>query len=279
MAAKPPREDKGQEKKKRGTFLARVLACWGACFVTVGMVAIFFGLIPAAGRSSHPAEVFIAGVVIILAGSLVLAIPAALMTYAVESDTKKAVDQCLANNDSRLLLCGVYNSQVPGSLEWTPYCEALVRVGSPCVGILKRSLDPATCPQEMRTAEGVKRDVWLESNVSLRAGAAYVLGEMHETSCVPDLTKALSDEDSTVRKYVIEALAKIGASQALVKALTDEDAALRKCAVEALANIGDPGALDELRATEQYDESSMVKKAAKEAIAAIRGRAKATSAS
>ena len=81
-------------------------------------------------------------------------------------------------------------------------------------------------------------------------GAARVLGPIGETASEagPEMIKALSDEDSSMRSSAAEALGRIGeaASEAgpeMIKALGTADDSVCNSAAEALGRIGTPEAL------------------------------------
>jgi HEAT repeat protein/3',5'-cyclic AMP phosphodiesterase CpdA len=77
---------------------------------------------------------------------------------------------------------------------------------------------------------------------------------------IPELVKALNDEDSDVRRRAAEALGKIGSDAAieeLVKALNDEDSDVRRRAAEALGKIGSDAAIEELVKALNHENSSV----------------------
>jgi HEAT repeat protein len=83
----------------------------------------------------------------------------------------------------------------------------------------------------------------------LRMAAANALGRMGETSAVPHLVKALSDEDAGVRERVAAACGRLGhpgAIPGLVARLSDGSVEVRRAAADALATIGTEQALSPL---------------------------------
>ncbi len=88
-----------------------------------------------------------------------------------------------------------------------------------------------------------------------RLSHAIALADIGDPTGVPVLVKALSDENSFVRRIAASALAQIDDSRAvpaLMDALNDKDDLVRASAADALTNIGTPKAL---KAVEEYQKS------------------------
>ncbi len=78
--------------------------------------------------------------------------------------------------------------------------------------------------------------------ISIRWRAAIALGNSGDTTAVPSLITALSDENDHVREEAAEALGKIGDDRAidpLIRALRDPQRGVRLRAVRALEMIGE----------------------------------------
>jgi len=78
-----------------------------------------------------------------------------------------------------------------------------------------------------------------DSSPSVISTAAWALGEFRDTSAIPGLIHALSNEDAAVRKNSAEALAKIGrpSLSALQAALKDKHWLVRHSALQAMIDM------------------------------------------
>jgi HEAT repeat protein len=102
----------------------------------------------------------------------------------------------------------------------------------------------------------------------VRWRAADALGKIGSDAAINELVKALNDEDSYVRWRAADALGKIGSDAAineLVKALNDEDSYVRWRAADALGKIGSDAAINEL-VKALNDEDSYVRWRAADAL-------------
>ncbi len=107
----------------------------------------------------------------------------------------------------------------------------------------------------------------------VRLYAAYALGGLRDRRAVAPLLAALADPSSSVRGIVAHALGEIGSREALdglVAALEDASPHVRATSAYALARIGDRRAEDRLEEKQQSDPDSAVRRAATDALAAIR---------
>lgn len=107
---------------------------------------------------------------------------------------------------------------------------------------------------------------------SLRLSAAGALSKIGDTSAVPALIVASKDENRNVRYAAVWALGKIGdksAVPALIEALKEEDKNARQQAIRALGEIGDTAALEALTCVAENDKDKDVRSAAEEAIKKI----------
>jgi HEAT repeat protein len=107
----------------------------------------------------------------------------------------------------------------------------------------------------------------------VRLYAAYALGGLMDRRAVPALTRTLTDASSSVRGIAAHALGQIGsrdATAALIAALEDTSAHVRSTAAYALARIGDREAVPKLEAQLQKDPDFTSRKAAQEALDALR---------
>lgn len=79
-----------------------------------------------------------------------------------------------------------------------------------------------------------------DTNTTVRATAAAILGEMADSSALGSLTAAAADTSPAVRASSVEALGRIGgaAAPAILVALHDADATVRETAAGALARVG-----------------------------------------
>ena len=107
--------------------------------------------------------------------------------------------------------------------------DALVKIGKPAVEPLIRALK--------------------DEDSDIRGGAAFALGDIHDTSATEPLIEALKDKDIYVRGGVAYALGNINDTRAvepLIQALKDEDDDVQWKGMAALAKIGKPavGAAD-----------------------------------
>jgi hypothetical protein len=112
-----------------------------------------------------------------------------------------------------------------------------------------------------------------DRDVSVREEAVRALGARGEPA-LPDLLRALFDQDRRVRGAAIEALTDVGGERALdvlAAAVHDTDARLRENLVYAVGRIGSPGAetIVEMLAA---DPSDAVREAAVVVLAELRTR-------
>ncbi len=106
-----------------------------------------------------------------------------------------------------------------------------------------------------------------DRSAEVRAAAALALAAHPEPAAIPDLTRALGDEDNLVSTLCVNALISIGKEcvPALLEAYPGENQRGRIQIMRALAAIRDPGAIAVmLKATE--DESAMLNYWAREGL-------------
>jgi HEAT repeat protein len=107
----------------------------------------------------------------------------------------------------------------------------------------------------------------------VRLYAAYALGGLKDRRAVTALARTLGDPSSSVRGIAAHALGQIGSRDALEplgRALDDRSSHVRATAAYALASIGDRSAMPQLEARLRSDADPTVRKAAQEAIDALR---------
>ncbi|GAB4208399.1 MAG: hypothetical protein Fur006_67210 [Coleofasciculaceae cyanobacterium] len=123
---------------------------------------------------------------------------------------------------------------------------------------------------------GEVKSKWQEQTVGLVAELEVsqllkieLLSLTKSKQAIPELVKALNDEDSDVRRSAADALGKIGseaAIRALVAALKDENSDVRWSAVSTLGNIGSETAILELVKALQHENSDVRLNAATELL-------------
>jgi HEAT repeat protein len=134
-------------------------------------------------------------------------------------------------------------------------------------------------PYEGKSVADLER-MLSDSDPKVQMQGAYGLGLLGEKAApaVPALVKALKAENVLVRQQAAGALAQIGAQAgaavpALVESLTDVEWTVRRQAAIALGRIGPPARVAAEAALERCegDNNSLVRKAAQEALARVRG--------
>ncbi len=154
--------------------------------------------------------------------------------------------------------------------------RALVKIGAPAVEPLIAVFTGGTWEVHWFAAEALGQIGDARAVEPLIAGltgqyvgeaVATSLGQIRDPRAVEPLVAALKYQTASVRKGVIEALAKFGAAavEPLITALRDQNKSVRKAAAETLGKIGDPRAVEPLIAA-QEDQSPGVRKAAAEAL-------------
>jgi HEAT repeat protein len=111
-----------------------------------------------------------------------------------------------------------------------------------------------------------------------RGQAAAILGRLQQPSSIPALLKALSSPDPVLRADAADALAHFSALpdaavQQLIQRLGDEDYLVRERCAASLGRLKRSEALETLQRMQNSDSVESNRKAAQDAIAAIRGGA------
>jgi HEAT repeat protein len=112
-----------------------------------------------------------------------------------------------------------------------------------------------------------------DRNAAVREEAVRALGARGEPA-LPDLLRALFDQDRRVRRAAIEALTDVGGERALdvlAAAVHDTDARLRENVVYAAGRIGSPGA-ETIVEMLSADPSDAVREAARVLLSEFRTR-------
>jgi hypothetical protein len=149
---------------------------------------------------------------------------------------------------------------IGGFTTWTEMAKQVETISASEEDILMEP-DLSTVQLATESLKGEKKYV--------RWKAARALGEMGDTSAVPDLLKALDDLDRFVRLHVMQALGKLSDKQAVepllevVKRREDEGEA--EIAIQSLGQIGDRSALPTLLDA-LNDKSKLIRQSAVKAL-------------
>jgi len=216
-----------ETKENKPKFFTEVFITWIKIVISVGWLAlIFMGFKIYNGITTNPDFSILDGILVFILGTLgaliILYLFALIITPLIGIDRKRILKD-EANKDVKHLFGFIHTGSTTEL--WQLACDAVVRIGPSTVPMLLLALNKETCP--VINPAGFKQ----ASNINIRAGAAYCLGKLKESSAINPLLAALDDSESVVRVFVCRALGEIGDKISLNKltelAQNDKDESVR----------------------------------------------------